>query len=157
METLMTRTMRGTVLALVGFAAAPAQAQDSVTTSALVPIYWSVIPSLHLVQGSVALSKDAADATAAASESLRKVAAVVVVSASVVGEVTTIILRDAATFTTWSLTLPLRALDGRVPKAGSLVRVAPSEAGIILDRDGRVLAFIAAPHRDHLLRGRAIR
>jgi hypothetical protein len=53
--------------------------------------------------------------------------------------------------------LPVRLLDGRLPAPGAQVRVVPTEAGTLLDCEGRALAFVLTPRRDHLLRSHAIR
>ncbi|HEX2890985.1 hypothetical protein [Vineibacter terrae] len=74
----------------------------------------------------------------------------------VTGAVATLVLRDASGAMQASLIVPARAITASGLRAGDAVRTTATEAGTILHRDGRVLAFVAADDQDHLVQHDAL-
>lgn len=74
----------------------------------------------------------------------------------VTGAVATLVLRDTSGAMQASLIVPARAVTASGLRAGDAVRTTATEAGTILHRDGRVLAFVAADDQDHLVQHDAL-
>ncbi len=67
------------------------------------------------------------------------------------GRSATLVLRDAVGATQACLVVPARAVAGTGLRAGDAVQATASEAGAILHKDERVLAFVAGEDQAHLV------
>lgn len=135
---------------------APARAQSvSALSAAGFPIISGTAVELSVLgrgQGSSGAGGSIGDVSAALSAASPWLAAGVVV----VGGVATLVLRDASRGLQASLVVPARAVSAVSLRAGDTVRTTATEAGTILHKDGRVLAFVAADAQRHLVSSDAL-
>jgi hypothetical protein len=132
----------------------PARAQSVAALSqAGFPIVSGTAVELSaLGQGSGTAAREPGDIAVALSAASPWVAAGVVV----VGSTATLVLRDASRGMQASLAVPAQAVRAVGLRAGDAVDTTATDAGTILHKDGRVLAFIAAESQQHLVASHAL-
>ncbi|HJQ57304.1 MAG TPA: hypothetical protein VJ890_10380 [Vineibacter sp.] len=87
------------------------------------------------------------DATTALSQAALWSTTAILVS----GVMTTLVLRDASGAVRATFTVPARAVSAVGLRRGDSIRTTATEAGVILHKDDRVLAFVAKNDQQHLV------
>jgi hypothetical protein len=87
---------------------------------------------------------------------LGRVAVWSTVGVVVTGSVATLVLRDDSGAIQASLVVPAHAVTSVGLRAGDRVRATTAEAGTILHKDERVLAFVAGDDQQHLVQHDAV-
>jgi len=133
---------------------APAQAQSVAALSAVgFPIIGgSAVELAALRSASAAATASAGDTAATLSRAGTWSAAGVVIT----GAVATLVLRDGSGAVQASFVVPARAVAAVGLRAGDAVGSTATEAGTILHKGGRVLAFITGDNQRHLVRHDAL-
>ncbi|HKU94984.1 MAG TPA: hypothetical protein VJR58_06890 [Vineibacter sp.] len=133
----------------------PAQAQSVAALSAVgFPIIGGSAVEMATLRSasSAAVTASAGDTAAALSDVSTWSAAGVVIT----GAVATLVLRDGSGAVQASFVVPARAVAAVGLRAGDVVGSTATEAGTILHKDGRVLAFVTGDDQRHLVRHDAL-
>ena len=128
----------------------PAQAQSVAALSAVgFPIIGgSAVELSPLRSASRAMDLSLQDTATALSQAGTWSAAGVVIT----GAMATLVLRDAGGAVQASFAVPAKAVAAVSLRAGDAVGATATEAGTILHKDGRVLAFVTSDDQGHLVR-----
>lgn len=134
---------------------APAQAQSVAALSAVgFPIIGgSAVELANLGAASAAAATASVGDTAATLSQVGTWSAAGVV---ITGAAATLVLRDGSGAVQASFVVPARAVAAVGLRAGDAVGSTATEAGTILHKDGRVLAFITGDNQRHLVRHDAL-
>ena len=139
----------GVVVSGVLAGPAPARAQSVAALSAVgFPIIGGTAVELSNLRAAGASAPAATSDTATALSQVGQWSTAGVV---VTGTVATLVLRDATGAIQASLVVPARAVSAAGLRAGDNVRTTATEAGTILHKDDRVLAFVAGDGQHHLV------